>query len=46
MDKLSKHINLAHTDVSEVSISAKKITQRFHKIESVELEGNEHALLD
>lgn len=41
MDKLSKHINLAHQDVSEVSTSAKKITQRFQKIESVELEGHE-----
>ncbi|WP_028389204.1 DNA recombination protein RmuC [Legionella fairfieldensis] len=39
MDKLSKHIDLAHQDVSEVSTSAKKITQRFQKIESVELES-------
>lgn len=37
MDKLSKHIDLAHQDVSEVSTSAKKITQRFQKIESVDL---------
>lgn len=37
MDKLSKHIDLAHQDVSEVSTSAKKITQRFQRIESVEL---------
>lgn len=37
MDKLSKHINLAHQDVSEVSTSAKKITSRFQKIESVEV---------
>lgn len=41
MDKLSKHIDLAHQDVSEVSTSAKKITQRFQKIESVELERHE-----
>lgn len=41
MDKLSKHIDLAHQDVSEVSTSAKKITQRFQKIEAVELEKNE-----
>lgn len=41
MDKLSRHINLAHTDVSEVNASAKKITQRFQKIESVELEHHE-----
>lgn len=39
MDNLSKHIDLAHRDVSEVHISAKKITQKFQKIESVELEG-------
>ncbi len=37
MDKLSKHIDLAHQDVAEVNTSAKKITQRFQKIESVEL---------
>ena len=40
MDKLSKHIDLAHQDVSEVNTSAKKITQRFQKIESVELESD------
>lgn len=37
MDKLSKHIDLAHQDVNEVNTSAKKITQRFQKIESVQL---------
>lgn len=37
MDKLSKHIDLAHQDVSEVNTSAKKISQRFQKIESVDL---------
>ena len=37
MEKLSKHIDLAHQDVSEVNTSAKKITQRFQKIEAVEL---------
>lgn len=41
MDKLSRHIDLAHQDVSEVHTSAKKITQRFQKIESVELEAQE-----
>ena len=41
MDKLSKHIDLAHQDVNEVNTSAKKITQRFQKIESVELEIKE-----
>ncbi len=38
MDNLSKHIEQAHQDVSEVNISAKKITQRFQKIESVEMD--------
>jgi DNA recombination protein RmuC len=38
MDKLSKHIDLAHQDVTEVNTSAKKISQRFQKIESVDLE--------
>lgn len=44
MDKLSKHIDLAHQDVGEVSTSAKKITQRFQKIESVDLLIEEDAL--
>jgi DNA recombination protein RmuC len=41
MDKLSKHIDLAHQDVNEVNTSAKKITSRFQKIESVEMELEE-----
>lgn len=45
MDKLSKHIDLAHQDVSEVSTSAKKITQRFQKIEAVELDFHEPVLV-
>lgn len=44
MDKLSKHISLAHQDVGEVNTSAKKISQRFHKIESVELDMNDRVL--
>lgn len=32
MDKLSKHIDLAHQDVNEVNTSAKKITSRFQKL--------------
>lgn len=44
MDKLSKHIDMAHQDVSEVSTSAKKITQRFQKIEAVELELQDKAI--
>ena len=46
MDKLTKHIDLAHQDVNEVNTSAKKITQRFQKIESVELEYKDTALLE
>ena len=48
MDKLSKHIDLAHQDVNEVNTSAKKITQRFQKIEAVELETDikDVALID
>ena len=38
MDKLSKHIDLAHQDVGEITTSAKKITQRFQKIEAVDLD--------
>ncbi|MCH9690162.1 MAG: DNA recombination protein RmuC [Gammaproteobacteria bacterium] len=39
MDKLTKHIDLAQQDASDVNISAKKITGRFNKIESVELDA-------
>ncbi|MDR3443500.1 MAG: DNA recombination protein RmuC [Legionella sp.] len=46
MDKLSKHINLAYQDVSEVNTSAKKITSRFQKIEAVEVELQELELLE
>jgi len=50
MDNLSRHIEQAHKDVSEVHISAKKITSRFVKIESVEFdkpsEELEHDLTD
>ncbi|OGV28706.1 MAG: recombinase RmuC [Legionellales bacterium RIFCSPHIGHO2_12_FULL_35_11] len=46
MDKLSKHIDLAHQDVNEVNTSAKKIASRFNKIESVQLEKDEISMLD
>jgi DNA recombination protein RmuC len=46
MDKLSKHINLAHQDVSDVNTSAKKITSRFQKIESVDIELDEVELIE
>lgn len=37
MDNLSKHINQAQQDVTDVHTSAKKITSRFLKIEKVDL---------
>ena len=37
MDKLAVHIQQANKDVDEVNISARKITDRFEKIERVEL---------
>lgn len=46
MDNLSKHINQAHKDVSDVNTSAKKISQRFHKIEAVEIEKADTALIE
>ena len=44
MDKLSTHITQAKEDVDKVHISATKITRRFEKIESVELEQNTRAI--
>jgi DNA recombination protein RmuC len=44
MDKLSTHITQAKEDVDKVHVSATKITRRFEKIESVELEQNTRAL--
>ncbi len=38
MNQLSKHINQASKDVEDVHISSKKISDRFAKIERVELE--------
>ncbi len=38
MDNLAKHIGQAHQDVSDVNISARKISSRFEKIEKVDLE--------
>ncbi|MDH5433361.1 MAG: DNA recombination protein RmuC [Gammaproteobacteria bacterium] len=37
MDSLSKHIGQVSKDVDDVSVSAKKITSRFEKIERVEI---------
>ncbi|MBK6660316.1 MAG: DNA recombination protein RmuC [Proteobacteria bacterium] len=41
MDKLAVHIQQANKDVDEVNVSARKITERFEKIERVELDGPE-----
>ena len=46
MDKLNKHIDMAHQDVNEVNTSAKKISSRFQKIESVQLEDEQVNLID
>jgi len=37
MDNLSRHINQANEDVRDATTSARKITNRFSKIEKVEL---------
>ncbi len=41
MDKLAIHIQQANKDVDEVNVSARKITERFEKIERVELQATE-----
>jgi DNA recombination protein RmuC len=38
MDNLAKHIEQAHTDVTEVHTSSRKISQRFSSIEQVDLD--------
>lgn len=43
MDKLATHIDQAKRDVDEVQISSKKISDRFAKIERVEIEAPSHA---
>ena len=46
MDGLAKHVEQAHNDAQQVNISAHKISSRFEKIEQVELDGDDTALLD
>lgn len=41
MDNLARHIDQAKNDVDEVHVSSRKITERFAKIERVELEAAE-----
>lgn len=40
MDDLSKHIGQANNDVEQIAITAKKITNKFSKIEKVEFEDS------
>jgi DNA recombination protein RmuC len=44
MDNLARHIQQANRDVDEVSVSARKIAERFEKIERVELDAPEGAV--
>lgn len=46
MGKLAAHIKQAHEDAEDVHTSSKKISQRFSRIEKVELEGRETPLLE
>ena len=46
MNNLARHIEQAHNDVNDVRISATKISSRFSKIESVELENETVDLLE
>lgn len=48
MDKLTRHIDQAQQDVGDIATSAKKITRRFQRIESVQLDeqpDSSHATL-
>lgn len=44
MDKLAQHIDQANRDVAQVQTSARKITNRFEKIEQVDLKKTPDAL--
>lgn len=46
MDKLAKHIKQVHDDADDLHTSSRKISQRFNRIEKVELEGDKAALLE
>jgi len=39
MDQLARHIEQAHEDVQKVNVSARRITDRFQRIDRVEIEG-------
>jgi DNA recombination protein RmuC len=46
MKKLADHIRLAHDDAVEVHTTSKKISDRFRKIEAVELEHPQQDVLE
>jgi DNA recombination protein RmuC len=46
MDQLARHIQQAHDDVQKVNLSARRIADRFDKIEQVELELSDGARLE
>jgi DNA recombination protein RmuC len=46
MDQLARHIEQAHEDVQKVNISARRITDRFQRIERVEVQGPAERLLE
>ena len=45
MDNLSRHIEQAKNDVDEVHVSSRKISERFARIERVELDAVEQPKL-
>ncbi|MDP2962322.1 MAG: DNA recombination protein RmuC, partial [Sulfurimicrobium sp.] len=46
MKKLADHIRLAHDDAVEVHTTSKKISDRFRKIEAVELDHPQQDVLE
>jgi DNA recombination protein RmuC len=46
MDQLARHIQQAHDDVQKVNVSARRIADRFDRIEQVELEPSAAARLE
>ncbi len=44
MQNLARHIEQANNDVNDVNVSAKKITQRFNKIENLDIKSTINAL--
>ncbi len=46
MDNLTKHVKQAHEDAEQVNLSAKKITSHFQKIENVQLDSADSAMIN